>query len=278
MSFEVLKADGTLEKFRPQKLKQSLRKSGATPFEVTSIVGEIESLLYNGIKTQEIYRHAFELLRNSGAIVAARYSLRRALFNLGPTGFPFEDFLARLFKHDGYSTRTRVILKGKCARHELDVVAYKSDHSFIAEAKFHSRPGIKTDLQVAMYSFARLDDLKSKKICKDDVCGITELMIVTNTKFTSAAQKYAICKGVSLLGWGYPKHNNLHDRIRTSGMYPITVLQTLSQTQKKNLIEKGVIVCADLVDKPNVLRHMHISQNKMEKVLAEAHKLTTVGI
>lgn len=278
MSFKVVKADGTFEAFNALKLKQSLQRSGATPIEITSIVSEIESILHDGMRTQEIYRHAFELLRNSEAVVAARYSLRRALFNLGPTGFPFEDFLARLFTYDGYKTRTRVILQGKCAEHELDVAAYKSDHSFVAEAKFHSHPGMKSDLQVALYSFARLHDLQEARICSEDICGIKELWIITNTKFTSAAEKYANCSGLKLLSWDYPKENNLHDRIQKSGMYPVTVLQSLSLSQKRALIDRGIIVCNDLLEKPHLLRHAHISPKRMEAVLAEAQNLSTARI
>lgn len=278
MSFQVVKADGTFEAFNALKLKQSLQRSGATPIEITSIVSEIESILHDGMRTQEIYRHAFELLRNSEAVVAARYSLRRALFNLGPTGFPFEDFLARLFTYDGYKTRTRVILQGKCAEHELDVAAYKSDHSFVAEAKFHSHPGMKSDLQVALYSFARLHDLQEARICSEDICGIKELWIITNTKFTSAAEKYANCSGLKLLSWDYPKENNLHDRIQKSGMYPVTVLQSLSLSQKRALIDRGIIVCNDLLEKPHLLRHAHISPKRMEAVLAEAQNLSTARI
>jgi hypothetical protein len=278
MSFFVAKADGTLERFNVQKLKQSLARSGAIPQEIRSIITQIEPLLYDGIKTQEIYRHAFELLRTNESVAAARYSLRRALFNLGPTGFPFEDFLARLFAHEGYTTKTRLILRGSCAEHEIDVAAYKKDHSFIAEAKFHSHPGMKSDLQVALYSFARLHDLRNTKICTEDICGIKEFMIVTNTKFTSSAEKYALCSGLKLLSWEFPKGNNLHDRIQTSGLYPVTVLQTLSLSQKRALIDKGIVVCADLVQKPQLLRHAHISEKKIEMVLAEAAKLSSVMI
>lgn len=278
MSFTVVKNDGEIQDFDVLKLKRSLQKSGATDDEVSTIVAQIEGLLYDGIKTQEIYRHAFELLRNSETVVAARYSLRRALFNLGPTGFPFEDFLSRLFASEGYTTKTRVILQGNCAEHELDIAAYKEDHSFVAEAKFHAHPGIKSDLQVALYSFARLHDLKNAKICNEDICGIKELMIITNTKFTSAAEKYAACSGIRILSWDQPKQNNLHDRIQKAGLYPITVLQSLSQSQKMALIQRGAIVCADIVNKPHLLRHAHISPKRTESVLAEAKQLSSTSL
>lgn len=273
MSFYVVKADGTQELFEVEKLKISLRRAGATTEEIARIIAQIESILHDGIHTREIYKHAFELLRGSEIAVAARYSLRRALFNLGPTGFPFEDFLARLFATEGYTTQKRVILQGRCAEHELDVAAYKEDHSFVVEAKFHAHPGMKSDLQVALYSFARLHDLQNMKICAADVCGIKELLLVTNTKFTTTAQKYAECSGLKLLSWDYPNENNLHDRIQRSGLYPVTVLQTLSPSQKKALIQRGAIVCSDLVEKPQLLRHVHLAPKRMERVIAEARSL-----
>ena len=123
MSITITKADGTTEAFKPKKLKQSLHRAGATKEEVRNILRKIEKDLYDGIKTQAIYRKAFTYLRTSEAPLAARYSLRRALFGLGPTGFPFEDFLARVFQANGYKTKTRLILKGKCVEHEIDVVS-----------------------------------------------------------------------------------------------------------------------------------------------------------
>lgn len=270
----ITKADGTQEPFKASKLRNSLRRAGAHQSEISDIVARIEAELHEGIKTQEIYRTAFQYLRESEVPAAARYSLRRALFGLGPTGFPFEDFLTRMFQAEGYTTKTRLTLTGKCATHELDVAGYRADHSFVAEAKFHSRPGIKSDLQVAMYSYARQLDLASHPICPDDQCGIKDFMVITNTKFTSTAEKYAACVGLHLLSWDYPKHKNLQDRIEATGLYPITVLQNLSTAQKRTLLERNIIVCRDLLERPQVLRHVHISKRKTETVLSEARQLT----
>ncbi len=273
MSVHVIKADGSTELFESEKLQRSLRRAGAGKEEIADIIRHVEAIMYEGMHTQEIYRHAFEMLQSSATPVSARYSMRRALFGLGPTGFPFEDFIARIFAFEGYHTKTRVILAGKCAEHELDVAAYKDDHSFVAEAKFHSRPGMKSDLQVALYSYARLLDLKEAKICHEDICGVKELMIVTNTKFTSAAEKYATCVGVTLLSWEFPKHNNLHDRIQRSGIYPVTVLQSLTTSQKQALIAAGVITCQDIVAKPEMLRHLHLNAKRIESTVFEATSL-----
>ena len=270
----ITKADGSTEYFKVEKLRRSLRRAGAAPDEVNEIVTELTKSLRNGMLTQEIYREAFSLLRKHQAPAAARYSLRRALFGLGPTGFPFELFLGRLFEMDGYKTTTGSIISGKCAEHEIDVAAYKDDHSFVAEAKFHARPGIKSDLQVAMYSYARLLDLKEAKICTEDICGITEFWLITNTKFTSSAERYAECVGVKLLSWDYPRNNNLHDRIQKANIYPITVLQSLSPSQIETLISRNVILCREILTQPSVLRHLHLSTKKHEAVLQEAAEIT----
>ncbi len=274
MSFTVLKADGTTEYFKVEKLRRSLRRAGASNEEISDVIRAIELRLYDGMRTQEIYRIAFELLRESAVPAATRYSLRRALFGLGPTGFPFEVFLGRLFAKAGYNTRTGIMLQGHCAPHEIDIAAFKDDHSFVGEAKFHSRPGVKTDLQVAMYSYARLLDLQNTKICHEDICGIKEFWLITNTKFTTTAEDYAACVGITLLSWDYPRRNNLHDRIQRAGVYPVTVLQTLSHNQIMTLIEKGLILCEDIVANPQQLRSLHLSPRKFEAVINEATTIT----
>ena len=273
MPIKITKADGTTEFFKVEKLRRSLRRAGAAPDEINEIISSIDNSIYNGIQTQEIYRDAFSLLRQSRPPAAARYSLRRALFNLGPTGFPFEIFLARLFETDGYSTKTGTIIQGKCAPHEIDVAAYKEDHSFVGEAKFHARPGVKSDLQVAMYSYARLLDLREAKICHEDICGIREFWLITNTKFTTTAQEYGECVGLKMLSWDYPKKDNLHDRIQRAGVYPITVLQNISAAQAEVLIAQGIIMCSDIIENEHILRQLHLTTKKHEALMQEVHEI-----
>ena len=270
MQFLITKADSSTEYFKVEKLRRSLRRAGAAPDEINTIVQQISTELYDGIKTQEIYRLAFSLLRRSKAPVAARYSLRRALLGLGPTGFPFEKFLAKLFAADGYETRTGITLKGKCAPHEIDIAAYRETDSFVGEAKFHARPGIKTDLQVAMYSYARLLDLRGTSICSASVCAVKDFWLITNTKFTTTAERYGECVGLKLLSWDYPIKNNLHDRIQRAKVYPITVIPGLTSTQIALLISYDIIICRDILENPQVLGRLHLSPAKQEKILNDA--------
>lgn len=272
----ITKADGTQEQFKPQKLRASLRRAGASKNETDRIVKHIEESLTEGDKTQVIYRDAFKMLQKDthpSAAIAAKYSLRRALFGLGPTGFPFEDFLGRLYQKEGYEIRTGILVEGKCATHEIDLAAFKENDSFVAEAKFHARQGIRSDLQVAMYSYARFLDIKARPVCPDDICGVKRLVVITNTKFTSMAIRYAECVGIDLISWGYPKGGTLQQRIEKAGIYPITVLTTLSKAQKQQLIATGAILCEDITKNPQVLKQLGISSQKMHLALEEAKAL-----
>lgn len=273
MAVQVLKADGTFEVYKEEKLRRSLKKAGATQREVTDIAAAIQKTLYDGIKTEIIYREAFELLRSNSTPKAARYSLRRALFSLGPTGFPFEDFLAELLRAEGYSTKTRLQLRGKCVTHEIDVVAYRPGECILVEAKFHMRPGIKSDLQDVLYSYARFLDLQDKKVHKKDTCGIERTLIATNTKFTTEAEKYAKCSGLELLSWDQPKGNSLQDRVERAGIYPITALSTLSQKDKRMLIGNGVILCREILDNQVILKSIGCSTRKIAEIIEESRNL-----
>ncbi len=276
MSIQVIKADGVREPFDVTKLEKSLRRSGATAQETTQVIEKILPTLFDGITTQEIYQEAFAHLNSLGVSSAiTRYTLRRALFGLGPTGFPFEDFLTRLFTAEGYEMRTRVVLPGKCVEHEIDLAAFKENDAFVAEAKFHSRPGVKSDLKVVLYCKARQDDLQGVKICSEDYCGIKKLRVITNTKFTHTAEAYAECAGLELLSWDYPRNKNLHDLIQQNELYPITVLNSLSTTQKQQLLENQVVVARDIIANPKTLQGLHLSKEKTDAVLSEIRQLCT---
>ncbi len=269
----ITKADGKQELFKVKKLETSLRRAGAERSQILDIVRFIQTELTEGMHTQDIYKKAFELLRESNDPVAAKYSLRRAVFNLGPTGFPFEDFLGKLFEAQGYITKRRLFIKGRCVTHEIDLAAYSPTHSFVAEAKFHAQPGIKSDLQVAMYSYARFLDIKDEHICKGDQCGIISLSVITNTKFTDAAIKYAECTGINLLSWDYPKQRSLHDLIEQYSVYPITALTKLAGGQKQMLLNSGIILCSDLLKTPKSLHALGLNNQKTDAILGEASLL-----
>ena len=274
----IRKVDGTTEPFDERKLRRSLARSGVSDAVIDNIVSQVNARITDGATTTSIYRHARPLLKKSHKTPAVKYSLRRALFNLGPTGFPFEDFLGALFQTQGYETKTGVILKGRCVEHEVDLIAWKPDHCFIAEAKFHAKPGMKSDLQVALYSHARFEDLKGMRLSQKQACVIVDSYIITNTKFTTVAMQYAACVGVKVLSWNYPKEKTLQDHIEEAGIYPITALTSISVRDKRALLENGLILCKDMAEKRDILRALGFSPHKIETMIAESVNLCTNGL
>lgn len=273
----VKKADGTQEEFQMAKLRNSLKRAGASETEVSDIAREMEEELFDGVTTEFLYRKAFELLRQREHTTAARYSLRRAMIGLGPTGFPFEDYLAELFRRQGYEAQTRSEIKGRCVTHEIDVIAFKEGECIVAEAKFHAQVGIKSDLQVVLYSHARFLDIAEASLGKKTLRKVTHSYVITNTKFTTTAIQYAKCAGMHLLSWDYPKKGNLQDMIQKTGLYPITVLQTLSQKEKQNLLAQGIVLCKDILDNGEVLSSVGIPRKKISAIIEEGARLCTIG-
>lgn len=217
----VVKADGTRQPFDERKLAHSLAKAGASGEAREKIVRHIAGEVQDGMGTSDIYRHAFDLLHKFDRPIVQRYSLKRAMAALGPTGFPFEHFVEDIFKAQGFETITDQIVQGHCTSHEMDVVAWNSEKLIMAEAKFHHEFGLKSDVKVALYIKARFDDLYSQKFSYGGKeRELTEGLLITNTNFTEKAIEYSACAGVRLIGWNYPEKGNLHDMIITTGVYP----------------------------------------------------------
>ncbi|MCX6787816.1 MAG: restriction endonuclease [Candidatus Kaiserbacteria bacterium] len=270
----IIKSDGSSEIFNPTFLISSLRRAGAGEHAAARITETITSTIAPGTSSKEIYTRAFALLRKEARPVAARYALRRALLELGPTGHPFEDFISHLYRAEGWQVETRKIIKGKCVAHEVDFYAsHPEQNTYIAaELKYHNDPGYKTDLKVALYVKSRFDDIFN---CDPAIraCPIDQGLLVTNTKFTSEAIAYAECSGVELLGWGYPIKGNLFDRMSRAKVYPITTLVGLSRAEKRMLIEQGIIAVGQIVQNRRALDPLHLSAAKVGELLAEAEGL-----
>ena len=199
-----------------------------------------------------------------------RYSMKRAVSDLGPNGFPFEKFVAEIFKAQGYEALTGQVVYGKCVEHEMDVVAWKGDELVMVEAKFHNEPGLKSDLKVALYVKARFDDLKTETF---EFGGkkrkLTSWHLFTNTKFTDHAIRYAKCQGLGLVGWNYPEKGNLEELIADANLHPLTALTTLSQVEKHALLGAGLILCKDVKARADVLTTLGIDAKKIPAVMEE---------
>jgi hypothetical protein len=276
----IRKADGKRELFSPNKLAGSLARAGANKELILEIISHVENELVNDMTSTDVYRHAFSLLRHKHKPAAARYSLRRALIGLGPTGFPFEEYVAEIFKAQGFEAVNDQILKGQCVEHEVDVVAWNDQELNVIEVKFHNEPGLKSDLKVALYVKARIDDLQGEDGAQQFFYGgklrtITQGWLVTNTKFSERALEYGRCKGTKMIGWNYPKDKgNLQDLIERHKLHPLSCLTSLNEREKQALFASKIVLCRSLVDDPNILISLGLSPEKAAEVYEEIRSLS----
>lgn len=266
----ITKADGERELFDPAKLDISLTRAGAMNDARKEILAHVQTEIRDGASTEDIYRHAFELLRRIGSpAVAARYSIKRAVFALGPSGFPFEQFFAEVLRAHGWSARTGVELQGRCAPHEVDVLAEKNGRRVGVEAKFHNDPGGKTDIKDALYVHARYEDLGRSG---ERSSRVDEGWLVTNTRFTRNAIRYAQCSNLTLIGWDYPHGNGLLAMIEEARVHPLTCLTTLSESEKRRLMENRIVLCKD-IRAGHLLEEYGVKPSRIPHVLEEARDL-----
>jgi Holliday junction resolvase len=270
---EILKSSGAKETFSIEKLRESLRNTGAPLSVVDEVARHVEKELVIGMTTDEIYRHAFAVLRARECKAASRYSLRRSMLSLGPTGFPFEKFIAEIFKQKGFETRLDQTVQGRCVDHEVDVVAWNSAKLLMIEAKYHHELAYKSDVKAVLYLKSRFDDLREGSYRYGDKTRLDEGWLFTNTKFTEKAIQYAECVGMHLLGWNYPRTANLHHLIDETGLLPVSTLTTFSDAQKQTLMEKGVVLCQQVREQKETLQELGFTHKLIEDAIAEAAHL-----
>ena len=157
----IIKYSGKKVKFSSNKLYTSLKRTGAEDAIVNQIINRVISELYEGISTKEIYNRAFALLKKKESHLASKYKLKKAIYELGPTGFPFERFVAAILKYSGFTIEVGKTLNGKCVTHEIDVIANKNNETTIIECKFHGEQGLNCNVKIPLYINSRYTDVKT---------------------------------------------------------------------------------------------------------------------
>ena len=268
----IIKESGEKERFSKSKLQRSLIKAGTPPKVAKEISDKVCKKRTQS--SQDIREHTEQYLRKYHEGVAGRYNLKRALFELGPSGFPFEQFMAEIFRQQKFDVKTNQIVMGKCVSHELDVVVISETKHYMVECKYHNHGGLKTNVKVPLYIKARFDDVVAVwKTKKHHGELFHQPWIATNTKFTSDAIAYAECMKIKLIGWGYPQTGNLAQLIDALRVHPITALYSLSNKQKKLLLRNGVVLCKDIQRKKRVLQELRFSAKKIERIVNESKQI-----
>lgn len=273
-TIDIIKSSGEKVKFSLDKLKLSLKRVGTDNQTVNQIVDTVKDELYQGISTKEIYNRAFAMLKKKQSYLASKYKLKKAIYELGPTGFPFENFISAVLKYSGYKTEVNRVLQGQCVKHEIDVLADKNNETTIVECKFHNEQGLNCNVKIPLYINSRYNDVKAYwNSNPKNGTKLTNGWVVTNTRFTEDALQYGKCANLYLLSWDYPKNNGLKDRIDRLGLYPITVSTLLTNREKQFLLSRDVVLCRELVGDAFYLDHLGISETRKERILKEIKML-----
>ncbi|MFP3949888.1 MAG: restriction endonuclease [Candidatus Micrarchaeia archaeon] len=265
----VVKENGEREKFKPSKVHHALRRSGLSPSESRTALKRLYPQLKDGITTRSIYSKLYAIIRDMRPEKSHKYNLKRALLQLGPAGYDFEDFTARLMQSLGYNIEVRQLPVGKCITHEVDVIARKAKEKIMVECKFRNRPGDKCRSKTALYIYARFLDLRDgAKIHSKRP--FTKPMLVTNAKFSTEVIKYANCMGMRLLGWRYPLKNSLEVLIDRTKCYPVSVIR-MNRKTLSTFLNLGFVSVLDLPKDPKELSESTgLSLSTTKRIVKEA--------
>lgn len=270
----IIKASGETAAFQVEKLISSLQRAGAKKTVIEQIVKKIEKVIYDGMTTKQIYQMAFKMLKGKSRVSASKYKLKKAIMELGPTGFPFEKFVGKILEQEGFQIKVGVIVQGHCVQHEVDVAALKDNKHYMIECKYHSDQGRTCNVKIPLYIQSRfLDVEKQWEKQPGHQTKFHQGWVYTNTRLTTDAIQYGTCVGLGLVSWDYPSGNGLKDRIDKSGLHPLTALTTLTKLEKTKLLDKGFVLCKELHDKPVLLERIGVDKIRHKKILEDSEAL-----
>lgn len=270
----ITKASGEKSRYSEEKIRTSLKRVGATDEQIEPIINEISSKLYEGMPTKKIYRLAFNLLREGPRHLAAKYHLKQAIMELGPSGYPFEKYVAEILNRQGYKTKVGQIAQGHCVTHEVDVIAEKENDFIMIECKYHNLRGVFCDVKIPLYIQSRFKDLEKQWLTLPKNASKNHKgWLITNTRFSSDAIQYGSCVGLKLIGWDYPIKGSLKEQIDSLGLYPITCLTSLTKIEKQRLLDTKIVLCSEILRNEKLLASHGVKPSRINTVMKEAQKL-----
>ena len=262
---QVIKSSGDIVPFNPKKIYRSIKDAGGSSKLAREAIKKIKSQYKRDFSTKDILKILIEFLKKEPG-VSEKYNLKQAIMNLGPTGFPFEKFFSKILNFYGFQTKTGTILKGKAINHEIDIIAKKST-TFMIECKYHNHTGTITRLHPAMYTYARFLDVKKH--------GLNQAWLVTNTKCSLDAQKYAKSVKVKITSWKYPENQSLQKLIEKKKLYPITILNSINEPIKQKLFENDIIILKDFekISPNEIAKRLNIPRKKVQQILKDVYEI-----
>lgn len=228
----VRKFDGQKEPFDRQKALNSILRAGASKKNAPLVLAKIENRLYPGISTKEIYGFLHQELKQSGLKPESKFfRLREALGKMPP--MDFEKLVAQILSLERFNSEWNVFLQGYCTEHQIDVLASNKGQFYLVEVKRRRNPHRDTGLGEVIELWGRFKDIGENS--KNERT-IKEAWLITNTKFSLHAKKFARCRGIKLLGWRY--NTTKLSESKTEGLERI--LERIGKQKVLNLINNFI--------------------------------------
>jgi len=243
---QVIKASGDIQDFEPEKLRKFLLRIKVPEALASEIVAKAEGTFHDQCSTADISRLVVSELKDApmGKLLVARFNIKSNLRKMGPAGYVFEKFVGRLFQLEGYDIEVGVQVQGKCAEHEIDVIALKGNEKNFIECKFHNKEGTKSDINITLYNYARFLDI----MAGDNKNGYAhKAWLVTNTKPTNQALKYAQCIDMYVLTIEIPYGASIIEKIMSRNAFPISTISILDPYLEKLFLGEKVML-SDILD------------------------------
>ncbi|MFH1420944.1 MAG: ATP cone domain-containing protein [Candidatus Aenigmatarchaeota archaeon] len=243
----VIKASGEREEFDKEKIIRTIKRAGLSERNARSIANMIEKKTRDGDTTNKIYHMIIKELDKTDEPVSIIYRLREAITALDPK--IFERYTKKIFEAYGYQCRLDEIVDGKLVGHEIDVIARK-EKTIMVECKHHTNPHRFAALGVIMSLWAKLDDIQ-KGYPKTTKYKFDSAYLVTNTKLSEHAIRYAKGKNISYSAWKSGSEQSLDGMVSKKKLYPITILK-INNKEKATLLRNDIITIQDLLTAPSL--------------------------
>ncbi len=272
---DVIKADGTRQPYDRHKVMRTARNYGVPEEYIVEVAAEIDRHLYDGIRTREILRLIHTVARRYQPAVEDRTNVRRAIGLFRPKP-DFELYVQALLAGSGYEVGEGRILQGRCGEHEVDAIARKDGITYFVEVKHHHNHHRMTGLDEGRIARAIVEDVQEGYKAGRNHFTVDKAMIVSNTKLSSHAKRYAACWDIKHIGWDNPAEENIASMVADKKLCPITLIKGVNTSMRKNLVHAGIVTVGHLLEhSPRQLAEMTgEAERDMVVIVNRAGKIT----
>jgi HJR/Mrr/RecB family endonuclease len=267
LALTVTKANGFKQPFNKDKVIRTAMRMGASRKTAYEIAEKIEQKLYDGMPSAKILQLIFLYMRKDKPNISHLYDLRKGL-SLMDSKPEFEKFIQTLLANNGFEVTQNQILTGKCGQHEVDAIAVRNGVKYLVEIKHHYSYHALTGLDESRIARAILEDVNEGYELGTTKHKIDNALLVTNTKYSDQAIKYAGCRNILLIGWNSPPNLSVQSMIEEKNLYPLSCLRSLRRSDRARLVDSGIVLIRQISEEApaSISKKTGLPQHVLEKI------------